>query len=206
MAIWDSIKAGWNSLIDTVDGAVDGVFNYNGVPRTYNSLMGDYTSLGSQLVDLDLRGMDTSEVMRNMDKISAQLTHLEDAANYWGVDPSKLSPAQIVQYNNFINQNTGFTGWANNTFGGVDNMLAFGKGAFDIYMGLENLSLAKDYRDMFADNMAWNQRLGAKNYEAMAKTHKNAVDDQIRSRQFTETGSTAGWEKKAAERYVDETL
>ena len=205
--MWNSIKNGWNSFTDTVSDTAGGIFNYDGVPRTYNSLMGDYNSLGSQLVDLDLRGMDTSEVMRNMDKISAQLSQLEDAANYWGIsDPSKLSPAQIAQYKNFMNQHTGFTGWANDTFGGLDNMLAFGKGAFDIYMGLENLSLAKDYRDMFADNMAWNQRLGAKNYTAMAKSYNSAKDDQYRSRRFTETGSTAGWEEEAAKHHVDETL
>ena len=149
-------------------------------------------------------GIAVNDQLRNT--MNSLQNDLLPVAQWYGTTPDKLTPQQVVQYQNYIKQNTGFTGWANNTFGGVDNMLSFGKGAFDILMGLQQLNLAKDYRDMFADNMAWNQRLGEKNYEAMAKTHKNAVDDQMRSRQFTETGSTAGWEKKAAERYVDPTL
>lgn len=207
MTIWDNIQSGWNSFTNTIGNAADGIFNFNGVPQTYNDLMGNYNALGSQLVDLDSRGMDTSEVMRNMDNLSAQLINVENAAKYFGVsDPAKLSSAQIAQYNNYINQNTGFKGWANNTFGGIDNMLSFGKGAFDILMGLQQLNLAKDYRDMYAQNMAFNQNLGAKNYNAMAKSYNSAKDDQIRSRRFTETGSTAGWEEEAAKHHVDETL
>lgn len=177
-------------------------YNPHGLDTTtdYSGIMSNFSTLQ--------RGVNSGIAMN--DKLRSAMNGLQNqllpVAQWYGVTPDKLTPQQVAQYQDYINQNTGFTGWANNTFGGLDNMLAFGKGAFDILMGLEQLGLAKDYRDMYAQNMAYNQRLGAKNYNAMAKTHNSAVDDQIRSRQFTETGSTAGWEEKAAKRHVDETL
>lgn len=166
----------------------------------YSGIMSNFSTLQRGVAS----GISMNDQLRNsMNNLQNQLLPV---AQWYGVTPDKLTPQQVAQYQNYIDQNTGFKGWANNTFGGVNNMLSFGKGAFDILMGLQQLNLAKDYRDMYAQNMAFNQNLGAKNYKAMAQSYNSAKDDQIRSRRFTETGSTAGWEEEAAKHHVDETL
>lgn len=207
MAIWDNIQSGWNSFTNMVGNAADSVFNFNGVPQTYNDLMGNYNSLGSQLVDLDSRGMDTSEVMRNMDNLSAQLINVENAAKYFGVsDPAKLSAAQIAQYNNYINQNTGITGWANNNFGGWGNIFSGLQGLSNLYFGFQNLGLMKDQlgiQQSALDNTIASNRA---NFNAMKQTINNSIDDRIRARKFTEEGTTEGYEKDAEKYKVKATL
>lgn len=207
MAIWDNIQSGWNGFTNTISNAADGIFNFNGVPQTYNDLMGNYNSLGSQLVDLDSRGMDTSEVMRNMDNLSAQLINVENAAKYFGVsDPAKLSAAQIAQYNNYINQNTGMTGWVNNNFGGWGNVLSGLQGLSGLYFGFQNLGLMKDQlgiQQSALDNTIASNRA---NFNAMKQTINNSIDDRIRARKFTEEGTTEGYEKDAEKYKVKATL
>ena len=200
MNLFEGIKTGWNNL-------TDGIFNYNGMPQTYDTLMGSYNSLGSQLVDLDSRGIDTSEIMSNMDKISAQLTNLEDAAKYFGIsDPSQLSAAQIAQYNNFVNQNTGVTGFVNNNFGGWGNVLSGLQGLGNLYFGYQNLGLMKDQlgiQQSALDNTIASTRA---NFNAMKQTINNSIDDRIRARKYTEEGTTEGYEKDAEKYKVKATL
>lgn len=207
MNLFEGIKTGWNSLTDGVSNVADGIFNYNGMPQTYDTLMGSYNSLGSQLVDLDARGMNTSEIMSNMDKISAQLTNLEDAAKYFGIsDPSQLSAAQIAQYNNFVNQNTGVTGLVNNNFGGWGNVLSGLQGLGNLYFGFKNLGLMEDQlgiQQSALDNTIASTRA---NFNAMKQTINNSIDDRIRARKYTEEGTTEGYEKDAEKYKVKATL
>lgn len=207
MSILDGIQSGWNSFTNMISNAADSVFNYNGMPQTYNTLMGNYNSLGSQLVDLDARGMDTSEIMSNMDKISAQLTNLEDAAKYFGIaDPSQLSAAQIAQYNNFVNQNTGITGLVNNNFGGWGNVLSGLQGLSGIYFGLKNLGLMENQLDIQQSALDSTIASTRANFNAMKQTMNNAIDDRIRARKYTEEGTTEGYEKDAEKYKIKATL
>ena len=111
-------------------------WEYNGIQNyNYNSLMNQYNNYGQQLTAAMNAGQNTAGIMSSMDTISQRLSGLEDLASYFGKTPDQMSPVEMQLAQNYMNNNTGITGWVNNNFGGWGNVFSGLQGIGNLYMG-----------------------------------------------------------------------
>lgn len=182
-------------------------WEYNGMLNSnYNALMNQYNDYGKQLTAAMNAGQDTSGIMSSMDSISSRLSGLEDLASYFGKTPNQMSPVEMQLAQNYMNNQTGITGWVNNNFGGWGNVFSGLQGIGNLYMGLQNLSMAKDALGMQQDAFNFNKQLSSQNYANQAKAYNTAIEDRLRARAFTETGNAHAYDQQIEERKVKTTL
>ena len=182
-------------------------WEYNGMLNSnYNALMNQYNDYGKQLTAAMNAGQDTSGIMSSMDSISSRLAGLEDLASYFGKTPDQMSPVEMQLAQNYMNNQTGITGWVNNNFGGWGNVFSGLQGIGNLYMGLQNLSMAKDALGMQQDAFNFNKQLSSQNYANQAKAYNTAIEDRLRARAFTETGNAHAYDQQIEERKVKTTL
>lgn len=182
-------------------------WEYNGMLNSnYNALMNQYNDYGKQLTAAMNAGQDTSSIMSSMDSISSRLAGLEDLSSYFGKTPDQMSPVEMQLAQNYMNNQTGITGWVNNNFGGWGNVFSGLQGIGNLYMGLQNLSMAKDALGMQQDAFNFNKQLSSQNYANQAKAYNTAIEDRLRARAFTETGNAHAYDQQIEERKVKATL
>lgn len=182
-------------------------WEYNGMQNyNYNALMNQYNDYGKQLTAAMNAGQDTSGIMSSMDSISSRLAGLEDLSSYFGKTPDQMSPVEMQLAQNYMNNQTGITGWVNNNFGGWGNVFSGLQGIGNLYMGLQNLSMAKDALGMQQDAFNFNKQLSSQNYANQAKAYNTAIEDRLRARAFTETGNAHAYDQQIEERKVKATL
>ena len=182
-------------------------WEYNGMQNyNYNALMNQYNDYGKQLTAAMNAGQDTSSIMSSMDSISSRLAGLEDLSSYFGKTPDQMSPVEMQLAQNYMNNQTGITGWVNNNFGGWGNVFSGLQGIGNLYMGLQNLSMAKDALGMQQDAFNFNKQLSSQNYANQAKAYNTAIEDRLRARAFTETGNAHAYDQQIEERKVKTTL
>lgn len=182
-------------------------WEYNGMQNyNYNALMNQYNDYGKQLTAAMNAGQDTSGIMSSMDSISSRLAGLEDLSSYFGKTPDQMSPVEMQLAQNYMNNQTGITGWVNNNFGGWGNVFSGLQGIGNLYMGLQNLSMAKDALGMQQDAFNFNKQLSSQNYANQAKAYNTAIEDRLRARAFTETGNAHAYDQQIEERKVKTTL
>lgn len=182
-------------------------WEYNGMLNSnYNALMNQYNDYGKQLTAAMNAGQDTSGIMSSMDSISSRLAGLEDLSSYFGKTPDQMSPVEMQLAQNYMNNQTGITGWVNNNFGGWGNVFSGLQGIGNLYMGLQNLSMAKDALGMQQDAFNFNKQLSSQNYANQAKAYNTAIEDRLRARAFTETGNAHAYDQQIEERKVKTTL
>ena len=182
-------------------------WEYNGMLNSnYNALMNQYNDYGKQLTAAMNAGQDTSGIMSSMDSISSRLSGLEDLSSYFGKTPDQMSPVEMQLAQNYMNNQTGITGWVNNNFGGWGNVFSGLQGIGNLYMGLQNLSMAKDALGMQQDAFNFNKQLSSQNYANQAKAYNTAIEDRLRARAFTETGNAHAYDQQIEERKVKTTL
>lgn len=182
-------------------------WEYNGMQNyNYNALINQYNDYGKQLTAAMNAGQDTSGIMSSMDSISSRLAGLEDLSSYFGKTPDQMSPVEMQLAQNYMNNQTGITGWVNNNFGGWGNVFSGLQGIGNLYMGLQNLSMAKDALGMQQDAFNFNKQLSSQNYANQAKAYNTAIEDRLRARAFTETGNAHAYDQQIEERKVKTTL
>lgn len=172
----------------------------------YNAQLQQYNQLGTQLTDAMNRGLDTSMIDSQMNNISANLANMEDVANYFGVDPSQVSPAQMQFMQNSMNSQTGLTGFVNQNFGGWGNVMQGIGQLGNLWMGYQGLGLAKDQLALQEDAFKFNKALSTKNYANQVEAYNQALSDRLRARAFTETGNKNAYDKQIEERKLDKNL
>lgn len=172
----------------------------------YNNLLNEYNSLGAQLTDGMARGLDVTDINNQMNNISSQLTNLEALAALQNMDPSKMSPLQAMQAQKMVDANTGFTGWANNTFGGVPNFMnALGQ-LGNLYMGVRALGVAEDQLALQENAFNFNKAYSTSNFANQVKSYNTALQDRMQARAYTETGNKNAYDKQIEERKLDDKI
>lgn len=210
MPILDSIADFGKNIGNKVSSAWDSVYNYNANPTTYSydQLSGlDVANLKSELASLQ-RGVDSGisvndALQTRMDTLSGQINDLSlynDAANFYNVDPSTLSQADLVKYQNYVDQNTGLTGFVNNTFGGWGNLFSGLQGIGSLYMGLQNIGLMKDQLSLAQDQFNFNKEATLRNFANQEKQYDTALEDRMTARAKTQYGDEHALDDKIAER------
>lgn len=185
-SLWDSL---WSNPMQT----------YN-----YNSLMNQYNNLGSQLTDLTARGLDTSNVMSQMDNVSNNLTNLETLGNFLGVDPSTMSPAQAMMAQQALDANSGLTGFVNNNFGGWGNVVNGLGELANLFSGIQSFNLAKDQLALQKDAFNYNKALTTRNLNDQAKQVNDRRWDILRTRGLAESGNANAYRQQYEDRKLDE--
>ena len=183
---WDSL---WSNPMQT----------YN-----YNSLMNQYNNLGGQLTDLTARGLDTSNVMSQMDNVSNNLTNLETLGNFLGVDPSTMSPAQAMMAQQALDANSGLTGFVNNNFGGWGNVVNGIGELANLFSGIQSFNLAKDQLALQKDAFNYNKALTTRNLNDQAKQVNDRRWDILRTRGLSESGNANAYRQQFEDRKLDE--
>ena len=173
---------------------------------SYNNLLNEYNSLGAQLTDGMARGLDVTDINNQMNNISTQLTNLEALAALQNVDPSKMSPLQAMQAQKMVDANTGFTGWANNTFGGVPNFMNTLGQLGKLYMGVRALGVAEDQLNLQKDSFNFNKAYSTSNFANQVKSYNTALQDRMQARAYTETGNKNAYDKQIEERKLDDKI
>ena len=183
---WDSL---WSNPMQT----------YN-----YNSLMNQYNDLGGQLTNLTAKGLDTSNVMSQMDNVSNNLTNLETLGNFLGVDPSTMSPAQAMMAQQALDANSGLTGFVNNNFGGWGNVVNGLGELANLFSGIQSFNLAKDQLALQKDAFNYNRALTTRNLNDQAKQVNDRRWDILRTRGLAESGNANAYRQQYEDRKLDE--
>lgn len=170
----------------------------------YNSLMNQYNNLGGQLTDLTARGLDTSNVMSQMDNVSNNLTNLETLGNFLGVDPSTMSPAQAMMAQQALDANSGLTGFVNNNFGGWGNVVNGLGELANLFSGIQSFNLAKDQLALQKDAFNYNKALTTRNLNDQAKQVNDRRWDILRTRGLSESGNANAYRQQYEDRKLDE--
>lgn len=170
----------------------------------YNSLMNQYNNLGGQLTDLTARGLDTSNVMSQMDNVSNNLTNLETLGNFLGVDPSTMSPAQAMMAQQALDANSGLTGFVNNNFGGWGNVVNGIGELANLFSGIQSFNLAKDQLALQKDAFNYNRALTTRNLNDQAKQVNDRRWDILRTRGLSESGNANAYRQQYEDRKLDE--
>ena len=170
----------------------------------YNSLMNQYNNLGGQLTDLTARGLDTSNVMSQMDNVSNNLTNLETLGNFLGVDPSTMSPAQAMMAQQALDANYGLTGFVNNNFGGWGNVVNGLGELANLFSGIQSFNLAKDQLALQKDAFNYNKALTTRNLNDQAKQVNDRRWDILRTRGLAESGNANAYRQQYEDRKLDE--
>lgn len=137
---------------------------------------------------------------------AAGLALQDAAAKWWNTPVSQLTPAQVAQYNTYMNQNTGLNGWANQTFGGWGNAANMLGQVGNIAMGILNYNQGKDALAAQID-------MNNKNWEGFKANFYNQQDlinqqiwDRERAREWTEEGNLDDFERRYEEKKLDRKL
>lgn len=137
---------------------------------------------------------------------AAGLALQDAAAKWWNTPVNQLTPAQVAQYNTYMNQNTGLNGWANQTFGGWNNAANMLGQVGNIAMGILNYKQGKDALAAQID-------MNNKNWEGFKANFYNQQDlinqqiwDRERAREWTEEGNLDDFERRYEEKKLDRKL
>ena len=201
-------------ILDGLTSTVSGWFDNSTQPIdmstfnrfNYNNLLNEYNSLGTQLTDGMARGLDVTDINNQMNNISTQLTNLEQLAALQNMDPSKMSPIQAMQAQKMLDANTGFTGWANNTFGGMGNFVNTLGQLGNLYMNYRALGVAEDQLDLQQNAFNFNKAMTTKNLANQVKSYNTALTDRVQARAKTETGNKNAYDKQIEERKLDDKI
>lgn len=200
---WDGFTSKVSGLFDNsvqpIDTSTLNQFNYN-------HLLNEYNSLGTQLTDGMARGLDVTGINNQMNNISTQLTNLEQLAALQNTDPSKMSPLQAMQTQKMLEANTGFTGWANNNFGGVPNFMNTLGQLGNLYMNWRALGVAEDQLALQQDAFNFNKAFTTKNLANQVKSYNTALTDRMQARAKTETGNKSAYDAQIEERKLDDKI
>ena len=127
---------------------------------------------------------------------AAGLALQDGAAQWWNTPVNQLTPAQVAQYNTYMNQYTGLNGWANQTFGGWGNAANILGQVGNIAMGILNYNQGQDALDAYNTNMnnQWNAfKAQFGNQEQLLNLQ---LRDKYRAREWTEEGNLDDYEKR----------
>lgn len=191
-----STVGGWfDNSVQPIDTSTFNRFNYN-------NLLNEYNSLGAQLTDGMARGLDVTDINNQMNNISTQLTNLEQLAALQNVDPSKMTPIQAMQAQRMLEANTGFTGWANNTFGGMGNFVNTLGQLGNLYMNVRALGIAEDQLDSQTNAFNFDKAMTSTNLANQAKLTNARTKDILQARAHTEKGDKNAYNDEIKRREV----
>lgn len=191
-----STVGGWfDNSTQPIDTSTFNRFNYN-------NLLNEYNSLGAQLSDGMARGLDVTDINNQMDNISTQLTNLEQLATLQNMDPSKMTPLQAMQAQQMLDANTGFTGWANNTFGGMGNFVNTLGQLGKLYMNARALGIAEDQLDLQTNAFNFDKAVTSTNLANQAKLTNARTKDILQARAHAEKGDRNAYNDEIKRREV----
>lgn len=172
MAIWDYNPHNLDTTID-----------YSGILSNFHTLQRGVAS-----------GISMNDQLRNsMNSLQNQLLPV---AQWYGTTPDKLTPQQVAQYQDYVQQNTGMTGWVNNNLGGWGNVFSGLQGLGNLYFGLQNLGLAKDQLALQQDAFNFNKGITTRNLANQIQAYNTSLEDRYRARAYTETGNADAYNDK----------
>ena len=201
-------------ILDGITSTVGGWFDNSAQPIdmstfnrfNYNNLLNEYNSLGAQLTDGMARGIDVTDINNQMNNISTQLTNLEQLAALQNIDPSKMSPIQAMQAQRMLDANTGFTGWANNTFGGMGNFVNTLGQLGNLYMNARALGIAEDQLDLQTNAFNFDKAVTTRNLANQVKAYNTSLADIRQARAKTETGNKHAYDDQIEELKLSDKL
>lgn len=194
-------------VFDNITSYVSGLFDNSVQPIdtstlnqfNYNYLLNEYNSLGTQLTNGMAKGIDVTDINNQMDNISTQLTNLEQLAALQNTDPSKMTSLQAMQAQKMIEANTGFTGWANNNFGGVPNFMNTLGQLGNLYMNWRALGVAEDQLALQNNAFNFNKAVTTRNLSNAVKAYNTSRADILQARAKTVTGNKNAYNKQIEE-------
>lgn len=185
----DSFYDVWNYNpygLDTSTDYLSSLNRYNTLQRGVNS------------------GISMNDQLRNA--MTGLQNELMPVAQWYGTTPDKLTPQQVAQYQEYINQNTGFTGWANNTFGGMGNFVNTLGQLGNLYMNARALGIAKDQLNLQRDSFNFSKAVTTRNFANQVKAYNTALADIRQARAKTQTGNMHAYDDQIEELKLSDKL
>lgn len=172
----------------------------------YNAQLQEYNTLKAVNAANQASGIQLPEITSQLDNLSNNLTNMQQAAQFYGMDPSQVSPAQMSMMQQGYSNSTGLNGFVNQNFGGWGNVMNGIGQIGNLWMGIQNLGLAKDQLALQQDAFNFNKALSSKNYANQVETYNQSLADKLRARAYTETGNANAYNKQIEERKLDKNI